>query len=276
MRAKTSKARGLSPSERRRTISEWATERGWVNVANLAEAFGVTQDTIRNDLDVLAEEGLVTRTHGGAAAKTSPRFPPPYSTIRNSRIPEKSGIAHAALAYLPESGAVFIAPGSTTYQLATCIPAGKLAQTYTNSLPVAEYLVTNSISPVYFPGGAITAWALASDWSLSEDALEGLYWEVLFMGASAVDVERGISEVDMEMARRTRSLIKHTHKTVLLCDSSKMGKVAHAIIGPLSLVDVLITDPDVESGTVDAMAAEGVEVVVAEPKTMGIPGDELK
>lgn len=249
--------------ERRRWIYNLAVRQGSVKVGELAESLGVGENTIRSDLDILHQEGKLQRVHGGAVMRAVATPRPPYSETRSTNLQEKSMIGAAALAYLPESGTVFIGSGTTTYQLATRLNANHRLHTITNSLEIAAHLASHGVATVDFLGGSINPDSLESDLSLSEEVLDKLYWDVTFMGVAAIDTARGITTLDRSAARWERLAIEHGRKTVVLCDSSKFERYSYAQVGDVSLIDVLITDAGIRHEFKEELAAQGVEVVIA-------------
>lgn len=258
--------RNVIAAERRRRILDRARRFGSVNVSELADLLGVGVTTIRQDLRILDREGKVTRSHGGAVLRETATARLPYSQTRGERIREKSAIALAALRLLPASGCFLIGPGTTTYEFARRLPDDRGFHVVTNSLEVAVYLVANGKAEVDFLGGSIRHDSLASDVSLPESELDEIFWEAAFVGAAAIDIARGITTVDRRDAELERKIIRHSSKVVVLCDSSKFGKFSFARVGPVSVVDIIVTDAEIAPHTVDRLTEEGIEVVVADTR----------
>ncbi|MHB9038382.1 MAG: DeoR/GlpR family DNA-binding transcription regulator [Armatimonadota bacterium] len=254
--------KALIAGERRRRICDWVMEHGSANISALAEALGVTENTIRNDLDLLHDQGKLIRSRGGAMAKERQSACPPYSEERTSHKREKSLIGAAALRYLPDSGSIFINAGTTTYEMAVRIPQGRQIQVTTNSPEIALHLASNAIAPVHLLGGWVNPETLGADYSLSADLVQKFYWEACFMGVSAFDITRGITAINLNLAQSERAIMDCCRKVVVLCDSSKLGRCSHVQVAPASIVDVLITDSGIDPDLVQELQNEGVEVVV--------------
>jgi len=250
-------------AERRRRIVDLVSQRGSATVGELADALEVACNTVRGDLDKLHAEGGLLRVHGGAARRSPATPRPPYSQTRGLHMVEKAAIGAAALRFLPDSDSLFIGPGSTTYQFAIRLPEGRRLLIVTSGLDIASYLLTNNAVSLAILGGYLSADSFGTDASLSEKALDELYWNVTFMGASAIDLGCGMTTVDLNSARLERRIIERGRKLVVLCDSSKLGSFAQACVGPVSLIDVLVTDSGADPGFVKGLADQGVEVVVA-------------
>ncbi len=250
--------------ERRRKIVDLVSQRGSVTVQELADALDVAGNTIRGDLDKLHAEGKLLRVHGGAVRRSTATPRPPYSETRSLHMAEKAAIGAAALRYLPDADSLFIGPGSTTYQLAIRLPEGRRLHVVTTGLDIASYLLANNAVSLSILGGYLNRDSFGTDVSLSEQALGELYWNVTFMGASAIDLACGMTTVDVNSARLERKIIERGRKLVVLCDSSKLGSFAPALVGPVSMINVLVTDNGVDPDFVKGLTDQGVEVVVAD------------
>lgn len=262
-RKSTGNASGMIAAVRRRRIYELALQHGSVSVSELAAELGVADNTIRYDLDALARDGKLVRSHGGAVIKETGLPMPPYSQIRGSNMLEKSWVAAAAIDFLPETGSIFINPGSTTYQLALRIQDQNGLEITTNSPEIATYLAANTRSDINLLGGRMVKESLESDGTLSTDALDRLYWDVAFMGISAIDMDHGITSLNLTCAILENKVMEHSAKVIGLCDSSKLGRFARAKVGELNLLDVFITDKEAKPAAIEALKEQGIEVVLA-------------
>lgn len=254
----------LIAAERRHRIYELALLDGAVSVSDLAGTLGVVENTIRRDLDILHREGKLIRSYGGATVKERNLLAPPYSQTRGTNTLEKSWIGQAALEYLPSTGSIFINAGSTTYQMVARMPNDICMHIGTNSPEIAIYLASNTSADVDLHGGRIIPESLETDGSMAWDVLENLFWDVSFLGISAIDLEHGITSIDMNVARLEKKIMQNSRKVIALCDSSKFGRFSHVRSGPISSIDVLITDKNVNLAIVEALRASGIEVVIAE------------
>lgn len=252
----------LAP-ERRRQICAWIQRHGAANVAQLAQTLKVGANTIRRDLAILAREGKLIRSHGGAVAIEPPLTRLPYIQVCHEHAEQKEWIAQAALQLLPETGSVFLADGTTVQAFAMRIPPTTRIHVVTNSVKIAARLITETAATVELLGGRVRPELLATDCSLATEALDMLFWDVAFVGAAALDVSYGITERDAPEAARQRKFIDRATQVVALCDSSKLGRCSYARVGPLSLLDVIVTDIGADPDVVRAIRDTGVEVILA-------------
>lgn len=252
-------------AERRRLICERARAQGSVSISDLVGELGVGRNTIRADLDLLDEQGILVRSRGGAMAKSTSMPRPPYSDTQSTNMDQKSYVARAALEFIPEYGSLFIGAGSTIGQMVRGMTPGRKLHVVTYSLEAAAHLVSNDIATVEFPGGVITPASLASDWSLSADLFDNVYWDVAFLGAAAIDLDRGITAFSRAGALIDRKIMENSGKVIMLCDSSKLGRFAYGKVGPVNLMSVMITDTGADMDFVQELTNQGVEVVLAGP-----------
>lgn len=263
-RKKSENGSGMIAAERRRQIFERALQQGSVSVSDLATSLNVAENTIRYDLDILTKEGKLVRSHGGAVIKETGIPMPPYSQVRDANMFQKSRIAAAAAEFLPESGCIFINAGSTTYQLALRIQDFHRFDVTTNSPEIATYLATNSSIEVELLGGKMIKDSKETDGSQAEELLERTYWDTAFLGISALDLDHGITSVTYACALMESRVMENSKKVIALCDSSKLGRYARTQVGPISLIDVLITDAGAKPSIVSALRNEGIQVITAE------------
>jgi len=249
--------------ERRKRIYEIALTRGAVGVTELAAMFSAAENTIRTDLGVLEQEGKLVRSRGGAMLKETGQPVPPYQQVRDANMLQKSWIAEAAAAYLPRTGSIFINAGSTTNQLALRILDSHGFEVFTNSPEIATYLASNRRIPVSLIGGKIVSESMETDGSFSTDLLNGMYWDAAFVGITAVDMEHGITSINLACAQMEAMVMRNSRMVIGLCDSSKLGRFSRARAGDIEMINVLVTDFEADSRIVEAIEALGVTVVKA-------------
>ena len=258
-----SRSATVLPSERRRRILAWVERHGAANVAQLAGSLGVGANTIRRDLDQLAADGRLIRSHGGAVANEPSPIRLPYADVRHANSERKAAIAETARALLPDTGSVFLADGTTVFALVSRIPAEARFHVVTNSVQATLHLATQTRVSVEILGGKVRPELLATDCSLASEALDMLFWDIAFVGAAALDPGHGITERDAPEATRQRRILDHASRVVALCDSSKLGRCSYAKVGPISLIDTIVTDSDADPEVVEALRSTGVEVLLA-------------
>lgn len=251
--------------ERRQQIIQHAREHGRVQVSWAAEAFDVTPETIRRDLEALDRSGLLRRVHGGAMPSEL-LGPVDLALAERDAVAaaEKERIARAALALWPagEGATVVLDAGSTTARLAALVPAEATTTVFTSSLPVASLLSSRTGCAVEILGGRVKGLTQACVGPAALTALSRLRVDVCFLGTNGVSASHGLSTPDVEEAALKRAMAASARRTVVLADHTKLGAESTSSFAGLDDVDVLVTDAI--SPTHRAVCSErGIEVVVA-------------
>jgi DeoR family fructose operon transcriptional repressor len=249
--------------ERHQEIVRLARSGGRVDVASLADTFQVTAETIRRDLTSLERAGVLRRVHGGAIPVERIGFEPALATRDSVLIQEKERIAKAALADVPDEGAIILDAGTTTARLAQMLPTDRELTIVVNSPVIATILGTRANLNVLMLGGRLRGRTLATvdDWALRP--LADLYVDVAFLGTNGCSVERGLTTPDPAEAAVKRAMIGAARRTVVLADHTRIGNDYLARFGSLSDVDALVTDTGADGELVADLEAEGLRVVQA-------------
>ncbi|ETK36206.1 DeoR/GlpR family DNA-binding transcription regulator [Microbispora sp. ATCC PTA-5024] len=249
--------------ERQQEILSAARAAGRVDVVTLAEQFGVTTETIRRDLTVLERAGVLRRVHGGAIPVERLGFEPALAARDEVMTAEKERIAKAALAELPQDGAIIIDAGSTMGRLVQVLPADRELTVVVNSPPLATALATRPSVTVLMLGGRVRGRTLATveDWALQQ--LSQLHVDVAFMATNGCSVARGLTTPDPAEAAIKRAMIASAQRSVLLADHTKFAGNYLARFATLAEIDVIITDAGLDLELAADLAAAGPEVVRA-------------
>src|SRR5262245_14025969 len=249
--------------ERQQEILQQARTEGRVDVAELAEKFAMTAETIRRDLTTLERAGMLRRVHGGAIPVERIGFEPALAARDAALTEEKERIAKLALAEVPSEGAIILDAGTTTARLAQALPADRELTVVVNSPAIASILGPRPNLNVLLLGGRVRGKTLATvdDWALRP--LADLYVDVAFIGTNGLSVERGLTTPDPAEAAVKRAMIAASRRTIVLADHTKVGNDYLARFGELSDVDLLITDSGLNDDLVSDVEAEGVRVIRA-------------
>lgn len=249
--------------ERQQAILEAARADGRVDVVALAALHGVTTETVRRDLTVLERAGVIRRVHGGAIPVERLGFEPALDTRDTVMTSEKERIAKAALAELPDDGAVLLDAGSTTRRLAENIPGDRELTVVVNSPALATILAARPGLSVIMVGGRVRGRTLATvdDWGLRP--LEHVHVDVAFMATNGLTAERGLTTPDPAEAAMKRAMIAAARRTVLLADHTKVGNDYLARFGSLDDVDLLVTDTGLDAAAAEELELQGLRIVRA-------------
>lgn len=251
--------------ERQQAMARQVTARGRMSVAEIAHEYDVTTETVRRDLSVLEQLGLVRRVHGGAVpatALTSMELGLGERDVANTAAKER--IARAALDLLPPAGGtVLIDAGSTTARLAVALPRTHRLVVFTHSVPVASRLAGNPAVELHMLPGRVRPTTQAAVGAATVAAVESLRVDVAFVGANGVSTGHGLSTPDSEEAATKRALVRSAERVVALADATKIGVDTAVRFATLDEVDIVVTDDAIGKADRKALAAFGAEVVVA-------------
>ena len=231
----------MTLAPRQHDILERTRERGYVSIDELAQAFGVTPQTIRRDINQLADQGLLRRTHGGAACDTSSIQNTAYALRAGQMRDEKQRIAEAIAAAIPDHASLFITIGTTTEAVARALQQHKGLKVITNNLHVAAQLSTKADFEVLVAGGTVR-----SDGGVvgqaAVDFIEQFKVDVAVVGISGIDQDGSLLDFDYQEVRVSQAVIANARQVFLAVDSSKFGRNAVVRLGSLALIDRVFTD----------------------------------
>lgn len=233
-----------------------------VTVGQLTDRLGVSEATVRRDLDRLQASGVAQRTHGGAVPM-SPGRERPLPERSTVQVPEKRAIARAAAALVRPGDTVFIGGGSTTLRLAELLHDAHLT-VVTNSLPVATELAGSSGVQVIVIGGTLRTPELSTVGLRAAEGIGAYRARTAFLGVPALDAEHGFTADGDAEAATDSAFIAMAQHTVVLADNTKLGRVSTTHVLPLSAIGTVVTDDGAPPGILAALRAAGADVVVAE------------
>ena len=238
---------------------------GSARVSDLTQQLGVSDMTIRRDLEVLAKDGLVEKVHGGAVLPGSHGgHEPGFEDKLVLERPEKTSIARAAAGLVRPGTAIAIAAGTTTFALAQCLLDVPGLTVVTNSLRVANLFSGNhspDVASVVLTGGMRTA-SDALVGPVADLTIASLHFDTLFLGCTGLDPEVGLSTPNLAEAETNRALIKVARRVVVLADHTKWGVVSLASFAPVEKVSVLVTDVLLPADAHASLAGRVGEIVV--------------
>jgi DeoR/GlpR family transcriptional regulator of sugar metabolism len=253
-------------AQRHKLIVEQVRSRGAVRVAELTDLLGVSEMTIRRDLESLAATGVLEKVHGGATLRTGLSAEEPGFEAKSHRqLREKEAIARAAAKLVEPGLSIGLTAGTTTWRLAHHLVHVPDLTVVTNSMQVANVL-HGSARPdltVVLTGGVRTP-SDALVGPIAVTSIRSLHLDLLFMGVHGVTVEPGLTTPNLLEAETNRALVAVSERIVVVADHTKWGIRGLSRIAALEDVDVLVSDPALPSNA-RAAIGEHVERVVIAP-----------
>ncbi|MNJ43616.1 Glucitol operon repressor [compost metagenome] len=231
----------MSSTRRRNEILEEVRRNGSVLVENLVDHYQLSVETIRRDLRILHDKGLVRRNYGGAERREKTTWEMPYTQRINYNIEQKEAIAKEAINLLEDGDSVFLDGNTTGLAVSRLIPVHKELVIVTNSIMVAfNLLQKNSRSQVFIVGGEVDKSGLTSGHKLHQELKQYRFDKALFSCAGIM--QQGLYFSKMEPQSIAQRLSDQARQLILMADSSKMNQSAFLFGMEVKRIGVLITD----------------------------------
>ena len=255
----------MSRHDRHSAILDIVMDEGSVRIDDIITRLGVSAATARRDLDHLADQQLVSRTRGGAIANPTSTEPPlRYRTSKMAD--EKARIAKAAAAMVHPGDTIGLNGGTSTTEVAREIvllpdltDPDVPVTLVTNAVNIANEMTVRQCVRVVVTGGIARPRSFELTGPLAELILPSISVDTLFLGVQGLD-ERGAYAPHDGAAAVNAALVSAAHRVVVVCDSSKLGSTAFALICPTSSIDVVITDDGAPADQVEVLRRAGAEV----------------
>lgn len=253
----------LLAEPRRMRMLAWFQEEGSARVRDLAEAFSVSEVTVRQDLERLEADGHVVREHGGAYLKSVPQQVRAMALHHLVNMDAKRRIGRAAAALVEDGETIILDSGSTTTEVAVNLGDREHLTVVTNALNIALILGAIPTCSVHMPGGQFKAPTLSLSGERSADYFRGLFAQKLFLATAAISIEAGLTFPAIADISVKRAMIQSASRVYLVADSSKIGRTSFSSLGGIDLVHVLVTDNGIRDEDRQAFLDAGIKVVVA-------------
>lgn len=251
--------------ERRFQIREILVARRTVSASDLCDRLRVTAATIRRDLAALEQEGVLVRSHGGAVSRmSSTNFQPTYDALLRSESEEKRQIARAAEQFVLDGDTIFLEGSTTVFELARRLIHRNRLTVVTNSPTIVCELQRSTGVTVMCTGGDLQkdTFYLSGEWA--QRALSEIRLDKAILGVSAIDPRYGVSTAHHAEAQITRMVSKAAKTRIALADHTKFGRQRFAYVGPVTDIDILITDSDTDTQYIQELRDSGLQVIVAD------------
>jgi len=254
----------LLREERKRKISQFIRENRKATVTELSGLFGVSESTIRRDLEALDEQGVIQRAHGGAVVVERAAPEPPVVHRMAESDEEKRRIGQAAAQLVRDGEVIFLGSGTTTLEVARNLDGKKNLTVITNALSVANQLVGKQNITVIITGGLVRHSELSMIGHITEQVLKELRADKVIMGMRAISIKDGLTNDYLPETMTDRAIINFSSEVILVADHTKFGKVASAYVAEVERVTTLVTDAETDPALLDHLLEMGIQVIVAE------------
>jgi DeoR family transcriptional regulator, ulaG and ulaABCDEF operon transcriptional repressor len=248
--------------------------RGFLSIADLMAATGVSAASARRDAGRLADAGYAERVYGGVQAVSgafSQRLvqasleTQSFDVSRTINIEAKRAIARRAVEMCIDGDVIIINGGTTTFQMSEFLRAKRM-KILTNSYPLAEFLIHETQNRVALPGGEVYREQKIIVAPFDDDAIQHYSARIMFMSANSIG-PLGVIEGDPLIARAEAKLLRRADKLVVLADASKFAKAGSLVVCPLSRVSAIITDEAAPPDALAMLREAGVETIVVKVET---------
>ncbi|MGW6144220.1 DeoR/GlpR family DNA-binding transcription regulator [Streptomyces sp. NPDC055144] len=270
-----SENQNLLAEQRRALILDEVRRRGGVRVNELTRKLGVSDMTIRRDLDALARQGVLEKVHGGAVPVVeASTHEPGFEAKSGLELSAKEDIARTAAALAVPGTAIALSGGTTTYALAHHLLEVPDLTVVTNSVRVADVFHGAQRSSGQRQGAAtvvLTGGVRTPSDSLvgpvADQAIAALHFDVLFLGVHGISLEAGLSTPNLAEAETNRRLVQSARRVVVVADHTKWGTVGLSSFASLDQVDTLVTDAGLPADARAEISEELRLVIAGEPGT---------
>ncbi len=255
----------MTTHERRQSLLDILRSQPGLSIPELAEHLVVSEGTVRNDLNALEEQGMLTRVHGGAVLNQLDQFKS-NSFLRRSQqhLAAKLAIAREAAALVSNDDSILLDASSTAFCLAQALSKHHRLRVMTNGFKAALELAQNTTNTVILIGGVVENESASVTGLLSEHIIEELHIQKAFLSCSGFSLERGMTEVHLAEAQLKRKVIESSKELFALIDSSKFGLEDLTSFARPERISRLFTDRDLLPEWQKKLASAGIPFTICE------------
>jgi DeoR family transcriptional regulator, fructose operon transcriptional repressor len=251
-------------------------ESGIVTVAELSQLLEVSDMTIRRDLAYLEGQSVLRRVHGGAVAYQQADESKPFIYRSTQADPQKKVIGWLAAQLVSDHERVILDAGTTTLQVAINLACKSHLTIITNNIPVAKELSQCTNLVIILLGGIIKHNEMCTVGNMVKQSLSLLSADKYFLSATSFSLRMGAMETDMVETEVKQSMLHSAGETILVADSSKFDVTSLIQVAPLKDIRKIITDDGMPSEAIQAIEAQGVEVITPARQTFGHIPDNIQ
>lgn len=248
--------------ERREIIYSVIAKNNRVTNAELSAGYNLNEATVRRDLTELEKRGLIKRTHGGAILANKNLEEIALKVRQYSRVEEKKRIAAAAAQFVSDGDALFVDGGSTTLEIAKALKTKNNLVIVTNSISFAlEFSGANS-NQVILTGGELRTDTNVLVGPVAIETLRQFRPDHVILGMSSLQLDEGFFTVNQHEAQVKRTMLASGKNSIVVMDSSKIGKCMFSFVCDFSMVDHLVVDDGITKEAAVSLENKGIQVTV--------------
>lgn len=245
---------------RHQQVLEILREQGRAGVAELRERLGVTDMTIRRDLELLEADGALKRFHGGAALAAGSSYEPPFASRERTNADAKRAIAREVAARMNDGDTVVLDGGSTGLAVAQEL-FGRSLTVCPLSLRAAWHLAKSPSIRLLVPGGMVRAGERSFTGVETSEYLDAHHFDWYVLTASGMSIDRGFTEWNTDDAAVKRTAVRSAEQVMAAVDSSKFGQVGFVRVCDIGRPDVIVSDSGLSPAQVTALRAAASDVI---------------
>lgn len=250
-------------TERRNKIMQLLHEKKRLTVKDLALKIGVSEATLRTDLNIMEEEGLLVRTHGGAVLNDYTDNETSFSVRKKKNKFEKSKIAEKAIELIDEKQCILLDASSTALEIARYLKRNPMRITVvTSGIYTAAELTDVPEVTVILIGGVVTKESGAIEGTLGINLLENINIDIMFTSAQGFTFQSGLTDFNLYEVELKKEMVKVSEKVVALLDSSKIWKNSSAIFALPNEIDIFITDAPIDPSLKQGFDEHNIEIFI--------------
>ena len=249
--------------ERQKRILELLSSDGAVMVSKLSAELGVTEETVRRDLEKLESQEFLRRTHGGALPIDESNHEYSLEKRKGINVETKQALAHKAVEFIASGDTVFLDASTTTFYMAKELKNMKNVTVITNSLRVINELAGTEGIKVIAVGGIVSK-NQSFVGTMAENYITDNYFaDKMFFSSKGMNLNVGILESNEQECFIKQRMIKNASTRYYLCDKSKIGRVGFVKLSSFDNIEYLITDADIDEDSKWNLSENGVEIINA-------------
>lgn len=249
--------------DRQRQIMTLLQESGALRIGELTEIFDVSDETVRRDLAALEEQGLLTRTRGGALAE-SVHLETSFQRRMRENGAAKLAIAQLAASYVEDGSTIIIDSGSTMAHLVRQLRSKRDLVVITNGITHVEDLLSNPTLTVVVTGGLIRRATMGAAGPLAVESLSSLHADHTFIASSGFSANAGMTYPSFDEVAVKRAMISAGADVTLLADGTKSGRASMVKVAPLTELNRIITSQPISASEQSKIRDLGVELIIAD------------